>query len=110
MARPAVSIEGNPNQLNRHHDAIVTPQPGQGHPADRSLTGLIDFGDSYVSHPALDLHRWPDTADRLTLREGYLAGSVPTADFDAAWIVAMIYTDLAVVASRPELAQAQQST
>lgn len=70
-----------------------------------SLTGLI-FGDSYLSHPALDLHRWPDPADRLALREGYLAGSTPTADFDAAWRVAMIYADLAALASLPELAQA----
>ena len=71
-----------------------------------SLTGLIDFGDSYLSHPALDLHRWPDPADCLALREGFLAGSTPTADFDAAWRVAMIYADLAALASLPELAQA----
>ena len=39
-----------------------------------SLTGLIDFGDSYVSNQALDLHRWTDPADRLTFLEGYLTG------------------------------------
>ncbi|HEX6682583.1 MAG TPA: hypothetical protein VF062_07285 [Candidatus Limnocylindrales bacterium] len=74
--------------------------------SSRSLTGLIDFADSYVSDQALGFHRWTDPADRLTFREGYLAGSVPSADFVAGWRVAMIYTALAVVASRPELAQA----
>ena len=80
---------------------------GPRRPAGGSLTGLIDFGDSYVSHQA----PWTSTGGPTrptgsTLREGYLAGLVPTADFDAAARVAMISTDLAVVASRPELAQA----
>jgi Ser/Thr protein kinase RdoA (MazF antagonist) len=71
-----------------------------------ALTGIIDFGDAYLSHPAFDLHRWPDPADRVLLREGYLHGREPGDGFDAAWTAAMIYTDIAVIASRPELADA----
>jgi aminoglycoside phosphotransferase (APT) family kinase protein len=76
---------------------------------DGSLTGLIDFGDSYVSHPAMDLRTWPDPADRLVLRDGYLDGAASSVEFDAAWTAAMIYTDMAVLASRPELAAAAEA-
>jgi hygromycin-B 7''-O-kinase len=54
--------------------------PGPAHAfvdAGGALTGLIDFGDSYLSHPALDLRTWPAVADRLALREGYLDGQAP---------------------------------
>jgi Ser/Thr protein kinase RdoA (MazF antagonist) len=74
-----------------------------------ALTGLIDFGDSYASHPAMDLRTWPDPADRLVLLEGYLDGTAPTAEFEAVWTAAMIYTDMAVLASRPALASAAAS-
>lgn len=70
-----------------------------------ALTGIIDFGDAYLSHPALDLHRWPDPADRVILREAYLDAREPGDGFDAAWTAAMIYTDMAVIATRPELAE-----
>jgi hypothetical protein len=63
------------------------------------FTGVIDFGDLYASHPALDLHRWPSPADRIVLRDAYLDGVSVGADFDPVWTVAMIYTDLAVVAA-----------
>jgi hygromycin-B 7''-O-kinase len=62
------------------------------------LTGVIDFGDSYVSHPALDLHRWPAPADRLMLRDGYLGSAPVDSDFDPVWTVAMVYTDMALIA------------
>jgi hygromycin-B 7''-O-kinase len=87
---------------------VLHSNPGPTHTfctADAPLSGLIDFGDSYLSHPAMDLHRWPDPADRLTLREGYLHDT-PSHDFDAAWTAAMIYTDMAIIASRPGLATA----
>ena len=91
---------------------LLHSNPGPTHvfcTADGSLSGLIDFGDSYLSHPAMDLHRWPDPADRLTLREGYLDGAAASTDFDAAWTAAMIHTDMAVMASRPERASAAKA-
>ena len=43
---------------------------------DGKFTGVIDFGDAYISHPAFDLRRWPE-ADRPALMKGYLgAGKV----------------------------------
>jgi hygromycin-B 7''-O-kinase len=91
---------------------VLHSNPGPMHvfcTGDGSFTGLIDFGDSYASHPAMDLRTWPDPADRLTLREGYLGGASPSTDFEAAWTAAMIYTDMAVLASRPALAAAAAS-
>lgn len=91
---------------------LLHSNPGPTHTfcsASGSLTGLIDFGDSYLSHPAMDLRTWPDPADRQSLREGYLADATPADGFDAAWTAAMIYTDMAVLATRPELAPAAEA-
>ena len=87
-----VVLHSNPGPMH----AFCTPEG--------AFTGLIDFGDSYASHPAMDLRTWPDPADRLALRQGYLGDASPSAAFEAAWTAAMIYTDMAVIASRPALA------
>jgi aminoglycoside phosphotransferase (APT) family kinase protein len=70
------------------------------------LTGIIDFGDAYASHPALDLHRWPDPADRIVLRDAYLDGAAADPAFDRMWTIAMIHADLAVIAAGSPLAEA----
>lgn len=49
------------------------------------FTGLIDFGDAYVSHPALDLRRWHRPAERAALRAGYTAAGPVDDDFLAVW-------------------------
>jgi hygromycin-B 7''-O-kinase len=86
---------------------VLHSNPGPTHvfidPGGR-FTGLIDFGDAYRSHPALDLRAWPDPADRLLLREAYLDGARADAEFDTVWTVAMIYADLTAVARHPGLA------
>jgi len=46
------------------------------------FTGLIDFGDAYAAHPALDLRSWPDPEDRLLLREAYLDGRTAEVEWD----------------------------
>jgi len=88
---------------------VLHSNPGPTHvfcATDGTLTGVIDFGDSFVSHPALDLRAWPDPADRLALVAGYLDGAAPDADFEAAWTAAMIWADMAALADRPGLAEA----
>ncbi len=114
------SVSASPNEVATEALAMLPAEfnpvllhsnPGPTHvfcTRDGSLTGLIDFGGSYLSHPAMDLHRWPDPADRLALREGYLGDATATHDFDAAWTAAMIHTDMTVMATRPELAAAAQ--
>jgi hygromycin-B 7''-O-kinase len=74
---------------------------------DGAFTGLIDFGDAYAAHPALDLRSWPDPADRVLLREAYLDGEPAGAEWDAVWTVAMIYADLgALTGTTPQPAAA----
>jgi len=75
--------------------------PGPAHVftgPDGRFTGLIDFGDAYAAHPALDLRSWPDPRDRVLLRACYLDGGTPGADWDAVWTAAMIYADMGVLA------------
>src|SRR5205823_90030 len=48
-----VVLHSNPGPMH----VFCTPEGG--------FTGLIDFGDSYASHPAMDLRTWPDPADRV---------------------------------------------
>lgn len=54
---------------------------------------MIDFGDAYCSHPALDLRTWPDPADRVALRRADLDGADPSSEFDAVRTVAMVHAD-----------------
>ena len=86
-----------------HPPVVLHSNPGPTHvfvdPDSGRLTGLIDFGDSYASHPALDLHRWPDPADRLCLRDSYLDGEPADPSWHRMWTVAMIHTDLAMIAA-----------
>jgi len=88
---------------------VLHSNPGPTHvfaaPAG-AFTGVIDFGDAYVSHPALDLRSWPDPVDRVSLREAYLDGWPADSDFDAVWTVAMLYADLNALAGAPALTAA----
>ncbi len=70
-----------------------------------TFTGLIDFGDAYASHPALDLRSSPDPEDRITLRASYLGGRGASTEWDAVWTVAMVYADLAALAGPARLAE-----
>ncbi len=56
-------------------------------PATGAYTGTIDFGDAYISHPALDLRRWRDPADRAALFAGYVADAPVDDEFVAVWQV-----------------------
>ena len=48
-------------------------------PADGVFSGVIDFGDAYVGHPAFDLRRWHRPAERAALLAGYTAAG-PVSD------------------------------
>jgi hygromycin-B 7''-O-kinase len=79
--------------------------PGPVHtfvrPDTLAFVGLIDFGDAYISHPALDW-RWPTHADRVALMQGYCAETPVTDQFMGAWHAGLILSDMAALATRPE--------
>jgi aminoglycoside phosphotransferase len=79
--------------------------PGPVHtfvqPDTLELVGLIDFGDAYISHPALDW-RWPTHADRVALLHGYGDETPVTDEFMATWRAALVLSDMLALATRPE--------
>ena len=89
--------------------------PGPEHtfvdPLTGKLTGLIDFGDAYFSHPVNDLRRYRAPADRRAVLDGYLEVGPVNDDFLAAWrvgcgiadMVAMMYAPDAQAAAAEEL-------
>ncbi len=83
---------------------VVHSNPGPTHvfhDGDGAVTGLIDFGDSYLSHPAMDLRSWPDPTDRVALHNVYLGSRPAQPHFDTAWAACMIATDTAVLVTQP---------
>jgi hygromycin-B 7''-O-kinase len=95
--------------LQRIEDSPVPlhSNPGPEHvfvdPNTLRLTGVIDFGDAYLSHPALDLRRWARPVDRIALMEGYTADTQVSECFQANWraiSVAMLMLDYALRPSR----------
>jgi len=67
--------------------------------ADKSYSGIIDFGDSYISHPVNDMRRW-NSADRRELLQGYLHGSLMNETFATIWDIAWSLDALTSMLSR----------
>jgi Ser/Thr protein kinase RdoA (MazF antagonist) len=88
LSSPPVVLHANPGPVHVFVD-----------PATYALTGLIDLGDAYASHPALDLTRWAAPADRVMIRDGYLGGAPADPEFALMWTIAMAYTDAAAIAA-----------
>lgn len=74
------------------------------YPDSGAFSGLIDFGDAFISHPACDLRRWTRPADREALLEGYAADEPVNAAFLATWRVLGIVTNAMVMAHYAERA------
>jgi len=79
--------------------------PGPPHafvdPATDKLTGLIDFGDAFISHPAFDLRTWPRYQERLDLLAGYRSELEVDDAFLAAWRALMIVAEMTSLALSP---------
>jgi len=87
---PPIALHANPGPMH----TFVDPTTGD-------FTGLIDFGDAYLSHPALDLRRWDRHEDRAAVLEGYCrAGSVDDT-FLRLWRIACVLADLSSLANLP---------
>lgn len=79
---------------------IVTlhSNPGAEHcfldPHTRSFSGLIDFGDAYRSHPALDVRSWRSPDDSRHMLAGYEASAPLPRGFDRVWRAGIVATEL----------------
>lgn len=72
--RERVALHSNPYLEH----VFVDPHTG-------AFSGLIDFGDAYISHPACDLRRWTRPADREALLEGYTHDGPVSDAFLTTW-------------------------
>ena len=87
-----VALHSNP----WHEHTFVDPASGK-------FTGLIDFGDAYISHPVFDLRRWRTREERTALLEGYTRDQPVGDAFMQTWLVAQIAGNLAAIAQQPAL-------
>jgi aminoglycoside phosphotransferase (APT) family kinase protein len=78
--------------------------PGPVHtfiqPDTLEFVGIIDFGDSYISHPALDW-RWPTHQDRLIILQGYGDETPVSEEFMTAWRSLLVLSDMFTMVTRP---------
>lgn len=72
------------------------------------FTGLIDFGDAYISHPAWDLWRWNLPEDRKAVLSGYTADRPVGPEFLQTWRVVMVLSDLVAVAYQSDAWEASR--
>ncbi len=88
-----------PNQMS---PVTLHSNPGPEHcfvePADNRFSGLIDFGDAYRSHPALDVRSWFSLEDSRHMLEGYRALGPLPADFEDVWRAGILVTELRLAA------------
>lgn len=85
--------------------AALHSNPGAEHafvdPHSGRLTGLIDFGDAYFSHPVHDLRRFRSPADRAAVWEGYVADAPVSRNFEQTWRVACVLAAMTAVVNDP---------
>lgn len=65
------------------------------------FVGLIDVGDAYIGHPALD-GRWPTHADHLAILQGDCDEAPVTDEFMTTWRSGLVLNDLSALATRPD--------
>lgn len=88
--------------------------PGPEHvfvdPSTGRFTGIIDFGDAYRSHPALDLRPWPQAADATELLAGYQTSAGLPKGFENVAATCLIMAELGQVARGRRDPQAAATT
>ena len=80
---PTVTLHSNPGAEHCFVD-----------PSTRAFSGLIDFGDAYRSHPALDVRSWRSPDDSRHMLAGYEASAPLPQGFDRVWRAGIIATEL----------------
>jgi len=72
-------------EISKITEATIVPihaNPSSTHAFVKSnnrFSGLIDFGDAYISHPICDMRRWA-LSERQPLFEGYISSGKATKD------------------------------
>jgi aminoglycoside phosphotransferase (APT) family kinase protein len=84
---PPVALHSNPGPEH----CFVDPDTSR-------LSGLIDFGDAYRSHPALDVRSWRSPEDSMHMLAGYRAAGPLPDGFEHVWRAGLIVTELRVAA------------
>ena len=67
-------------------------------PESHTLTGLIDLGDAYISHPSNDLRRCLNPLDRQAIFSGYNTLRQADDAFMSVWIVNQLLSDFICIA------------
>lgn len=84
--------------------AALHSNPGPEHvfvdPERGTFAGLIDFGDAYISHPALDLRPWRARPDREALLAGYCRETAAATEFKMMALVAALLGEMGMLARR----------
>jgi hygromycin-B 7''-O-kinase len=93
--------------LPKSFDAVaVHANPGPPHvfvdSTTGKFTGLIDFGDAYISHPVMDVWRWRTPADRPHALAGYTADAAVSDDFLQVWKCVSIVGDVVLIGYFPD--------
>lgn len=88
-----VALHSNPGPEH----TFVIPQTG-------AYSGLIDFGDAFISHPALDLRRRAGLHDRDAIMRGYTAEGPVSDSFTGTWQIVQMLSDLIDIAHYPDRA------
>jgi hygromycin-B 7''-O-kinase len=100
MARTLAALPESAEYVALHSN------PGPPHvfvdPENGPFIGLIDFGDAYISHPALDLWRWRWADERDALLAGYTADALVSGDFVQTWRAIEVLAGALLVAYVPE--------
>lgn len=80
--------------------------PGPEHvfvePGSLAFSGLIDFGDAYISHPVFDMRRWTTPDDREAFLEGYTAAGPLDEGFWPYWRALLAASVMTIFALRAE--------
>ncbi len=93
LSEERVALHSNPGPEH----TFVYPETG-------TYSGLIDFGDAFISHPALDLRRRAGPHDREAIMRGYTAEGPVSESFMATWRVVQVLSDLIDIAYYPDRA------
>jgi aminoglycoside phosphotransferase len=62
-------------------------------PDNLTLTGLIDLGDAYISHPSNDLKRYINPIDRQHVFSGYNSKKKVDDAFLSVWLINQLHSD-----------------